>query len=101
MDEDEIVTGSLMDESWLTLEQVAATCHVDTGWLLAHLDGGSFPADAVSASGVWRFSGTALTRVRRMRQLERDFDAVPELAALFADLMEELDALRAHARTSR
>jgi hypothetical protein len=30
-----------------------------------------------------------------MRQLERDFDAVPELAALMADLLEELDELRA------
>jgi len=29
-----------------------------------------------------------------MRQLERDFDAVPELAALVADLLEEMDALR-------
>jgi chaperone modulatory protein CbpM len=30
-----------------------------------------------------------------MRQVERDFDAVPELAALMADLLEELDELRA------
>jgi chaperone modulatory protein CbpM len=30
-----------------------------------------------------------------MRQLERDFEAVPELAALMADLLEELDELRA------
>lgn len=30
-----------------------------------------------------------------MRQLERDFDAVPELAALVADLLEEMDSLRA------
>jgi chaperone modulatory protein CbpM len=30
-----------------------------------------------------------------MRQLERDFEAVPELAALMADLLEELDDLRA------
>jgi chaperone modulatory protein CbpM len=30
-----------------------------------------------------------------MRRIERDFDAVPELAALVADLEEEIDALRA------
>jgi chaperone modulatory protein CbpM len=29
-----------------------------------------------------------------MRELERDFDAVPELAALVADLLEEMDELR-------
>jgi chaperone modulatory protein CbpM len=30
-----------------------------------------------------------------MRDLERNFDAVPELAALVADLLEALDATRA------
>jgi chaperone modulatory protein CbpM len=30
-----------------------------------------------------------------MRQVERDFDAGPELAALVADLLEEIDTLRA------
>lgn len=34
-------------------------------------------------------------RARRMRQIESDFDAVPELAALVADLLEEMDVLRA------
>jgi len=37
----------------------------------------------------------ALQRARRMRQLERDFEAVPELAALVADLLEEMDVMRA------
>lgn len=30
-----------------------------------------------------------------MYQIEHDFDAVPELAALMADLLEEMDMLRA------
>jgi chaperone modulatory protein CbpM len=30
--------------------------------------------------------------------LERDFDAVPELAALVADVLEEMDELRARLR---
>lgn len=30
-----------------------------------------------------------------MRRLECDFDAGPELAALFADLLEEMDGRRA------
>jgi chaperone modulatory protein CbpM len=45
-------------------------------------------------AGTWRFSGASLLRARRMRQLERDFDAVPELAALVADMLEEIDSLR-------
>ncbi len=97
MNEDEILVGSLMEDTWLTLEQVAAACDVEADWLLAHLNEGLFPQVA-SVAGVWRFSTAALTRARRMRQIERDFDAVPELAALVADLLEEMDALRTRLR---
>jgi chaperone modulatory protein CbpM len=33
-----------------------------------------------------------------MHRIERSFDAAPELAALVADLLEELEALRARLR---
>ncbi|GGY19987.1 chaperone modulator CbpM [Paludibacterium paludis] len=89
-----IVICSLLEDSWLPLEQVAAACRVDAEWLERHIDEGLLPG-AKSVAGIWRFSGNTLRRVRLMRQLERDFDAVPELAALVADMMEELDALRA------
>lgn len=93
MDDDDILIGSLLEESWLTLEQLAAACTVEPAWLIRHLEEGLFPhADCVA--GTWRFSGAALLRARRMRQLERDFDAVPELAALVADMLEEIDSLR-------
>lgn len=94
MRDEDILIGSLMEESWLTLEQVAAACKVEPEWLLRHIDEGLFPR-VESVAGIWRFSGTMLSRARRMRQLERDFEAVPELAALMADLLEEMDELRA------
>jgi chaperone modulatory protein CbpM len=97
MDDDDILTGSLMEESWLTLEQLAAACTVDPAWLVRHLEAGLFP-HAEGMAGTWRFSAACLLRARRMRQLERDFDAVPELAALMADMLEEMDALRARLR---
>lgn len=97
MRDDEILIGSLMEDSWLTLEQVAAACRVEPAWLMRHLDAGLFP-HAESVAGIWRFSGAALQRARRMRQLECDFEAVPELAALMADLLEEMDALRMQLR---
>lgn len=97
MRDDEILIGTLMEDSWLTLEQVAAACRVEPAWLMRHLDAGLFP-HAESVAGIWRFSGPALQRARRMRQLECDFDAVPELAALVADLMEEMDTLRLQLR---
>ena len=97
MSENEVLIGTLLDESWLTLEQVAAACDVETDWLLARLEAGLFP-HAESVAGVWRLADATLRRVRRMRQLERDFDAVPELAALVADLLEETDRLRTRLR---
>lgn len=98
MADDDVLIGTLMEDSWLTLEQVAAACAVEPDWLVRHLQEGLIP-HAESVSGVWRFSGLALVHARRMRALERDFDAVPELAALMADLLAELDALRTRVRT--
>ncbi|MET0380130.1 MAG: hypothetical protein ABW049_14150 [Spongiibacteraceae bacterium] len=92
-----VVIGTLLDDSWLSLEQVAVACTVDPEWLVYRIEEGFFP-DAQSVSGVWRFSGGCLLRARRILQIERDFDAVPELAALVADLLDELDALRMRLR---
>ena len=93
MREEDVVVGSLMEDTWLTLEQISAACTVEPEWLLRHIEEGLFP-HAEAVAGVWRFSAAALRRARRMRQVERDFDAVPELAALVADLLEEVDGLR-------
>ena len=96
MRDDEVLTGSFMEETRLTLEQVAAACAVEPQWL-AHIEAGEFP-HAASAAGVWRFSSACLLRARRLHQIECDFDAAPELAALVADMLEEMDALRARLR---
>lgn len=93
MAENDILVGSLMEETWLTVEQVAAACRVEPDWLRRHVEAGLLPG-AEGMAGVWRLSGRGLRRARRMRELERDFDAVPELAALVADLLEEMDELR-------
>lgn len=97
MRDDEIFIGTLLEDSWLTLEQVAAACSVDPAWLIRHIEEGLFP-HVESVAGTWRFSGASLLRARRMRQLERDFDAAPELAALVADLLEQMDEMRARLR---
>ena len=97
MHDDEILIGSLMEDSWLTLEQLANACAVETQWLIHHIEQGLFP-DVQGIAGTWRFTSASLARARRMREVERDFDAVPELAALVADLLEEIDQLRARLR---
>ena len=97
MSDDEVLVGSVMEDAWLTIEQIAAVCEVEPEWLAQHLQEGLFRGTE-SAAGIWRFSGASLRRARRMRQLERDFDAVPELAALVADMLEEMDELKARLR---
>ncbi|NMG63422.1 MerR family transcriptional regulator [Azoarcus indigens] len=93
----DIPTGSPLEDCWLPLEQVAAACAVEPEWLLRHIEDGLFVGMA-SVGGTWRFSTVGLARARRMRELERNFDAVPELAALVADMLEEMDRLRARLR---
>lgn len=97
MRNDEILHGALLEETWLTVEEMATVCTVEPRWLKRHLEEGLFPSTECVA-GTWRFSGEHLRRARRMREMERVFDAEPELAALVADLLEEMDDLRARLR---
>ena len=51
-------------------------------------------------SGERRFASAEFVRARRLRALERDFDADAELAALTVDLIEEVESLRRRLRAS-
>lgn len=92
-----ILTAVVLGEGSFTLEEFARACAVNHEWVVLHVEQGMLEGagDAVSD---WRFSGHDLWRARRMRALERDFDAEPELAALVADLLEEVQMLRARLR---
>lgn len=90
----DLVVGIALEEACLTLEQLAAACSVETEWIVERVDEGLLPSEGRSRVE-YRFSSGELRRARRMRQIERDFEAVPELAALVADMLEEMDELRA------
>ena len=79
---------------YLTLEQLCSVCALEREWLVVRVREGLIPAQGDSDTE-WRFTTTTLSRVRRMREIERSYDAAPELAALVADMLEEMDALRA------
>lgn len=87
----------MREDEWLTLEELCAACAVERDWIVERVREGLLPAAGATLED-WRFGLAALRRARRMRSLERDFDAVPELAALVADALEELDLLRARLR---
>ena len=85
---------AMLAQGLLTLDELCRASAVSPEWVRQRLDAGLLPAPP-QAVGPWRFDAVMLRRVRCMRALERDFDAVPELAALVADLQDELDRLRA------
>ena len=85
------------DDAALTLEELCSVCALEREWLVLRVREGLIPATEVGAAE-WRFTATTLARVRRMRDIERTYDAAPELAALAADMLEEIDRLRARLR---
>ena len=96
---DEQVQGQ-SDTVMSALRQLAALCRVDMAWLLLHqLEG--LLGDIASCAGAGPPSERIRLRICRMHGLECDFDAAPELAALVADFLDELDVLRAEHRGIR
>lgn len=95
MQREDILTGYVTDETCLTLEELCTVCAVEPVWVIHHVEEGLLNPVTGEPSN-WRFTSASLTRTRRLYALERDFDAVPELAALMVDLLEEIDTLRAH-----
>ena len=89
------------ETDFLTLEQLCSVCALEREWLVLRVREGLVPVASAAAGtpdSEWRFTTTTLSRVRRMREIERTYDAAPELAALVADMLEEMDALRARLR---
>ena len=83
-----------LDEALLSLDDLCRVGGVAPQWVVERVQSGLL----VSMTGepaAWRFDTMTVHRVRCMVRLERDFDAVPELAALVADLQAEIERLRA------
>jgi chaperone modulatory protein CbpM len=85
------------EDAGFTLEELCSACALEREWIVLRVREGLIPATEVGASE-WRFTRATLARVRRMRDIERTYDAAPELAALAADMLEEIDRLRARLR---
>ena len=86
---------ALLDDLTLDLASLCRLAGVAEPWLRERVTLGLLGAGESDPPDSWRFDVVDLRRVRRMTGLERDFDAVPELAAMVFDLEKELAALRA------
>ena len=93
MSEREIYVAIALEEPCLTIDQLAAACAVERAWVVRIVEEG-FVAPMEGPADSWRFGASALNRARAIRRIERDFDAVPELAALVVDMIEEIERLR-------
>ena len=96
MDAKQNQDGEVLGDSAFTAEDLARACGVQVGWVHERVEAGVLHVNA--ATGEWRFDSATLVRARRVARLEADFDADPQLAALTADLMEEVQRLRRRLR---
>ncbi len=93
MESDDVSIGELLDEATLTLEQLSVACAVEPAWVLERVEAGILTGKLREETS-WCFVSADLVRARRVVSVERDFDANPELAALVADLIEEVNRLK-------
>lgn len=84
----------LLEDNALSPQQLAHGCRMTLEWVHTHVQAGVLQPHSGQAAEQWRFASATLTRARRIAHLEQTFDADPQLAALTADLMEEVARLR-------
>jgi len=93
MESNDVSIGELLDETTLTVEQLSVACTVEPAWVLERVEAGILTGK-LREENSWCFVSEDLVRARRLVSIERDFDANPELAALVADLIEEVNRLK-------
>jgi chaperone modulatory protein CbpM len=82
---------------WLDLEALSRLLAAPPDWVVERVRSGlvEVQSHADGAPAHWRFDSLVVARLRSMRRTEAAFGAAPELAALVADLEEEVARLRA------
>lgn len=88
----------VLEDVWLDLADLCRLAGVTEPWVRQRLEEGLLKTGPLRAVEALHFDAHDLHRVKRMASLERDFDAVPELASLVIDLEQELAQLRAKLR---
>jgi chaperone modulatory protein CbpM len=88
------ISALLLDDSVeLTLEELCAACRVPEELIVEIVAEGIVEPLGGSRTH-WRFSGVAVTRIRRVIRLQEEFDVNLPGAALALELFEEIERLR-------
>jgi len=82
----------VLEAEALPVDEIARLCGVSIEWLEARIE-----QEVIYA--VWRddryyLSGAMVYRVQQVAKIEQTYEADPQLAALVADLMQEVQQLR-------
>ncbi len=93
----ERIIDAMLEDAQLTLDELCRATRTSPTWVIERVREGLLTS-CEGEPTAWRFDAITLRRARRIAQLERDFDAVPELAALVADLQDEIERLRLRVR---
>lgn len=97
---DEIVEGVPLERQALTLDELARACAVEPEWVVHHVQRGILLGRGGASVETLQFTSVDLGRARRLAQLERDFDADEDLAALVVDLCDEVRRLKVRLRAA-
>jgi len=89
------LSGVLLDDVALTLDELARAVEVEPDWVVRHVRAGTLGGETTVQVTSWRFRSGDLMRARRLLRVERDFDANEDLAGLVVDLGDEIRRLRA------
>jgi chaperone modulatory protein CbpM len=99
MHEIKSLSGVLLDDAALTVEELARACNVEPDWVVRRVRAGILGGQPAVQITEWRFRSGDLLRARSLLRVERDFEANEDVAALVVDLTEEVRRLRARLHT--
>ncbi|MES2756837.1 MAG: MerR family transcriptional regulator [Pseudomonadota bacterium] len=104
MTAENILSGVLIDQAALSVDELARACDVEAEWVVRHVRAGVLGSGDIAididAAALERmlFGSADLVRARRLLSLESVFDANEDIAALVLDLGDEIHRLRARLR---
>jgi chaperone modulatory protein CbpM len=90
---DPICALPLDDSVELSLEELCAACRVSED-LVVEIVAEGIVEPLGGSRAQWRFTGLAVTRIRRVIRLQQEFDVNLPGAALALELIEEVERLR-------
>jgi chaperone modulatory protein CbpM len=82
----------VIDGEMLHADDIARICCVTTHWVHTRIE--QEILHAVMRDGTYYFSSQMLFRAKQVASIEHQYDADPQLAALVADLIDEVRTLR-------